>query len=197
MSSHLKIVISSKDNPVSPAIINSMYRLRHEAFGKRLQWEVTEKDGMEFDRFDNEDVHYLLATMDDGNVKGCWRFLPTNGPNMLKDVFPQLLGGEHMPSDENVWEISRFAIDHRTTKRTVRGMVNYMTLEMIRAGIEFGRNRGVKAFVFVTTVAVERMLKQLGIQTRRMGGGQAVMIGKVKTVALWLDIDEELSRAIH
>ena len=197
MSGAFKIFITNKTDPVSPAIMNSMYRLRHEAFAKRLNWKVTEQDGMEFDRFDREDPHYLLATMDDGNVKGCWRFLPTNGPYMLRDVFPELLCGEELPSDRNIWEISRFAIDHKTTKRTVRGMVGFMTLEMIRAGIEFGRKNDVKAFVFVTSVAVERMLYQLGICSRRMGGGQSTMIGKVESVALWIDINDELIRAIH
>lgn len=198
MNSDLKVLISNTENPVHPGLMNSMFRLRHETFGERLKWEVSSENGLEMDRFDKEDSCYVMATVDGGNVLGCWRFLPTTGDYMLKDVFPELAKGEEIPVDESVWEISRFAIDYKSSsRRTRRGVVGHVTMEIIRNGIEFGRKNNVKAFVFVTTVAFERVLKTLGIKARRFGNGESTMIGNVDSVALWLDLDEELNRAVH
>ena len=55
----------------------------------------------------------LLSLADEGEedeVLGCWRLLPTTGPNMLKDTFPQLLHGHPAPHQTDVWELSRFAV---------------------------------------------------------------------------------------
>ena len=32
-----------------------------------------------------------------GTLRGCWRLLPTEGPYMLKDSFPELLHGAEAP----------------------------------------------------------------------------------------------------
>ena len=87
-----------------------MYQLRHEVFHDRLGWEVTTDNGMEHDEFDHADPVYVLAKGDEDEVLGCWRLLPTIGPNMLRDTFPQLLHGQQAPQQTDVWELSRFAV---------------------------------------------------------------------------------------
>ena len=87
-----------------------MYQLRHEVFHDRLGWEVTTDNGMEHDEFDHADPVYVLAKGDEDEVLGCWRLLPTTGPNMLRDTFPQLLHGQRAPQQADVWELSRFAV---------------------------------------------------------------------------------------
>ena len=44
-------------------------------------------------------------------IIGGWRLRPTTLPYMMKDVFPQLLGGTPAPVRPDIWEISRFAVD--------------------------------------------------------------------------------------
>lgn len=192
-------IVVAKEHEIgkSAEILQSMYQLRHETFHGRLQWEVVSNDGLEIDLFDMNDPYYLLALENETQVKGCWRFLPTTEAYMLSDTFPVLLRGEAAPRSAEIWEISRFAVCNKSPKRTARGMMSYLTLEMLRAGLEFGKKNGIESYVFVTTVAIERLLKQIGINVRRFGDQQSVTIGNVDSVALWLDIDDDLENALY
>lgn len=88
-----------------------MFRLRYEVFHERLGWKVNTHDRMEIDQFDElERAHYILARSPQQGVDACWRILPTLGPNMLRDVFPELLHGQPAPAAADVWELSRFAL---------------------------------------------------------------------------------------
>src|SRR5512133_3935759 len=89
-----------------------MFRLRYETFRVRLGWDVeTTDDGLEIDQFDGDNSSYILARSPEDEIDACWRLLPTLGPNMLRDVFPQLLHGLPVPAAADVWELSRFAIN--------------------------------------------------------------------------------------
>ena len=93
------------------ADINEMYRLRARVFHGRLGWDLPTIAGMEIDGYDALGPHYMLIHADDGQLRGCWRLMPTEGPNMLKDTFPQLLHGAQAPVGRDIWELSRFAIE--------------------------------------------------------------------------------------
>ena len=99
-------------NPEAPEpdVLQEVYRLRDAVFRERLAWDVASQDGCERDRYDDFCPVYLIANDDDGRVEGCWRLLPTTGPYMLRDVFPELLDGHPPPAAADVWEISRFAV---------------------------------------------------------------------------------------
>ena len=84
-----------------------MFRFRHRVFHERLGWEVESRNGLEMDRFDALDPVYMVSENIRKEIDGSWRLLPTTGPYMLKDTFPQLLRGEAAPRDPAVWEISR------------------------------------------------------------------------------------------
>ena len=90
------------------ASLDGMFRLRDEVFHKRLGWDVLSQGGLERDKFDDMDPVYLIARANERRVDGCTRLLPTTGPYMLSDVFPQLLQGEDAPQDAFTWELSRF-----------------------------------------------------------------------------------------
>ena len=75
-----------------------MHTLRAKVFRGRLGWEVPVLSGMEIDGYDALEPRYMQ--MREGEtLRGCWRLLPTEGPYMLKDSFPQLLDGQEAPSD--------------------------------------------------------------------------------------------------
>ena len=90
--------------------INEMYRLRARVFKDRMGWDVPTIAGMEIDGYDALGPHYMLIK-GGGAVCGCWRLMPTEGPNMLRDTFPQLLHGDAAPTGRHIWELSRFAIE--------------------------------------------------------------------------------------
>src|SRR5688572_9071670 len=99
----------------------AMFRLRYRVFHERLGWDVRAHDGLEIDDYDDLASHYLLA-LDDGAVVGGWRLRPTTRPYMLAEVFPQLLGGQAAPRRDDIWEISRFAVDTEGDRHTRFGL---------------------------------------------------------------------------
>jgi acyl homoserine lactone synthase len=91
--------------------LGEMFRLRARVFSGRLGWDVSVVDGIERDQYDDLEPVYILQRDRDERVCGCVRLLPTTGPTMLRDMFPQLLRDAPMPWGPRVWETSRFAID--------------------------------------------------------------------------------------
>ena len=71
--------------------LKKMYILRHTVFHDRLGWDVLSDRGMEHDFFDVLNPIYVLVKGAGDEIQGCSRLLPTMGPYMLKDVFPQLV----------------------------------------------------------------------------------------------------------
>ena len=160
-----------------------MHILRAKVFRGRLGWEVPVLSGMEIDGYDALEPRYML--MRDGEtLRGCWRLLPTEGPYMLKDSFPQLLDGQEAPSDPHIWELSRFAIE---TEGAGSYGFSEMTMESIEAIIRHAHERGLSRYVTVTTTAIERMLRRAGVVTTRIGAPQAV--GIETAVALYVEIE--------
>lgn len=170
----------------------SMFNLRHETFKVRLNWEVQSDGELEIDEFDDMDVHYLIATEDGKRVDGSWRLLPTTGHYMLEDIFPELARGEEIPKDLNVWEISRFQLRKNCSAKG-RGYMNLTSLQLMQKSYEFAREHNIHRYVFVTSTAVERMLKRLNLTIRRMGDGESTRIGEVDCVALWMEVDDKLA----
>lgn len=168
-----------------------MYRLRAKVFKERMKWDVPVLGGMEIDGYDALDPHYLLIKESNNKVRGCWRLMPTEGPYMLRDTFPQLLNGLVAPSDARVWELSRFAMDTDGSKGFG---FNDIALESMRSLFLFGKRKGIDLYVTVTTVAIERMMRRAGIVIERFG--PPIQIGVEKTVALAIFNSEETREAL-
>jgi acyl homoserine lactone synthase len=173
--------------------LDKMFRLRFRMFRERLGWDVSSTDGREHDSFDALQPLYVLAK-EGGAVVGCWRMLPTTGPNMLRDTFPELLAGMPAPADERIWELSRFAVDTSNAAHASGFGLSTVPIVMMRDAVIYARSQGVEVFVTVTTVAIERLLRQIGLKPRRLG---AVMtIGVERTVALAFDTDSSTELAL-
>lgn len=174
------------DGYLNDQAVVGMYRLRHAVFHDRLGWDVTSDNGMEYDKFDKCNPVYILVRGDDNEIGGCWRLLPTTGPNMLRDVFPQLLHGKPIPAHTDVWELSRFALDTRENRNTNFGLSG-IPLRMIQMAFQFARENSITRYVSVTSVAIERMFRKAGIHVTRLG--EPIKIGRVLTVACAMEID--------
>ena len=179
-----------------PITLRTMFAFRHRIFHDRLGWDVTSDRGLEHDAFDRLDPVYLLARDDHQRVEGCWRILPTTGPYMLRDTFPQLLGGHSAPQAPDIWELSRFAVEPGDGSSS-QAQLNSVALDMMRRAYAFAVENGIRQYVTVTSVALERLMKAGGIPMLRFGEGKAQRIGKVLTVACWIPIDEALNQALY
>jgi len=193
-----KILLGGGDSPrFGQSVLLDMFAFRHEVFYRKLGWEVQTRYQLEYDEFDDMDPVYMVAEDDGGEIEGCWRLLPTVGPYMLRDTFPQLLRGESAPGDSHVWELSRFAVATCEDAAVKQAPLNDVTLEMIRKVYDFAVSHGIREYVTVTSVALERLLKRTGLPIRRFGDGKAQKVGKVLTVACHVDIDDQFRDVVY
>ena len=188
------IIDRAGQGQLNAALLDSMFRLRHHVFHDRLGWQVRSEGGREHDWHDLFGPYYLVARDGSGgkDAVGCWRMLPTTGPNMLRDVFPQLLDGAPAPVGARIWEISRFAV---AAGHSGSGCgFSELPAEMLRAMLRFGVAQGFESIVGVTSAAIERMLWRLGFTVERLGRPQR--IGKVMSLAFRLHLDESTQLAV-
>ena len=167
--------------------LTDMFRLRHAVFHDRLEWDVNSDNGMEYDEYDEAGPVYVLAKGNDDAVEGCWRILPTTGPYMLRDVFPELLAGQPAPESPEVCEISRVAVITKKHKDVGFGF-SQTPVRMIQESVRYAHAAGITRYLVVTSLAVERMLRKVGLNMQRLG--PPVKIGKVLTVANNIEMDE-------
>lgn len=171
----------------STQALEGMFRLRHEVFKERLNWDVGSIAGRERDVFDDLDPVYIVCE-EEGEVLGSWRLLPTTGPYMLKNVFPELLHGTPAPEAENVWEISRFAVSKRVTGNESLGTVKSVTNTLLDELFKFASRRNIERIVAVSDIRFERILKRAGLLTQRYG--PPLQIGVTKAVSGYADVTE-------
>jgi acyl-homoserine lactone synthase len=85
------------------------FRLRHQVFVEEMGWtELTKPDGREIDQFDNKHAVHMLY-IEQGQVFGYQRLLPSTRPHLLSEVMPQLCEVER-PIGAHIWEISRHCV---------------------------------------------------------------------------------------
>ncbi len=166
-----------------PEDIDAMFRSRAETFYERLGWDVVVESGYEKDRFDEFDPLYLVSVdPDSGEYWGSLRLLKTTGPNMLRDVFPQLLGGHEPICDPGTWESSRIsvAIRDNTSERT-KAWLNYALCELLLGVGEVAVAAGLTRIVSVFDARMLRILRTAGCEPRIIGTPQRV--GKAMSYA--------------
>ncbi len=173
-----------------PHQVDAMHRLRARVFAERLAWSVTVENGWEVDQFDKLDPLYLVSENADGKIRGTVRLLPTTGPNMLSDVFSQLLPPNQSVRSPRIWESSRFSVDHEALAERSDKLVNRTTAELLCGMTEVGMRAGLDFIVSVVDVHMERVLKRANCHCERLG--EPKKIGKVTTIAGLWEIGDEL-----
>lgn len=181
------ILARQGDGRLNDRITTGMYRLRHTVFHDRLGWDVTSDNGMEYDEFDKIKPVYILVRGDSNEIEGCWRMLPTMGPNMLRDVFPQLLYGQPAPQEPDVWEVSRFAVACNNVEVGGFGF-SEVPMRIMQTSVRFAQQNGIKRYVAVISAALERLSRKAGVNISRFG--PPIKIGNVSTVACTIEIDD-------
>jgi acyl homoserine lactone synthase len=179
-----------------PREMDAMFRNRAEIFGERLGWEVVVKDGCERDRFDDLDPLYLVS-VDPVSERywGSLRLLQTTGPNMLRDVFPQLLEGEAVES-ATIWESSRIcAVAAPGQPERMKNGVGYVLSELIAGIGEVALLAGLTQIVSVFDARILRVLKAVGCEPEVIGRPQR--IGDVMAYAALFEPDPKRLEAFR
>lgn len=191
----MKVIVRSRAALLhDPELTMGMHRLRGRVFKERLDWDVSVSNGLEIDQYDSFKPTYLLV-LEQTDVVGCVRLLPTIGRNMLADTFPDLLDGNPAPKATTIWESSRFCVDTRTVAATAENGLSNATFLLFAAMLEWGQQRDLQAIATVTDLRMERILRRAGWYLDRLGMPR--QIGSTKAVAGLLPITDEALAAIR
>lgn len=189
------VIGKAGDRDITPNLMEQMFRLRYDVFHEKLGWQVDGTDQQERDDFDYLNPIYMIAG-DQRQAQGCWRLLPTTGPNMLANTFTQLLRGEKTPIAESVWELSRFAVTSASRRYKGQIYLSDLTYAMIDQLITFADSNSIDQYVTVTSVSVERLMKRCNIPMIRFGDGESTMVGSVESVACWIPVNQQFRNAL-
>lgn len=149
-------------------LLFDMHRMRKRVFKDRMGWDVQiTKGGLEVDQFDIPEAVYLLSVNSAGRVIGNWRLLPTTGPTMIRDVWPQFLDSLPMPFSPTVWEASRFAVDS-PDGQSQEGLaeVNQATQELFCGVVEICLLTGIREIYSLYDMRMARLLKRVNCRPR-------------------------------
>jgi acyl homoserine lactone synthase len=172
----------------------AMHQMRADIFQGRLGWDVHVSDGLEVDQFDNENPLYLLSIDESGTLLGSLRLLPTTGPNMLEDVFNDLLGDHGSVRSSLIWEASRFCVATNIAQERTAKQLRRVTSELLAGLCEVGKLAGLQSIVAVHDARFKRVLRQAGWPEEVIG--KPKMMGVVKAYAGLFPIADEIHDAI-
>ncbi|BAI74120.1 acyl-homoserine-lactone synthase (plasmid) [Azospirillum sp. B510] len=162
-------VFSGSDRTRHAELCRQMYRLRAQLFLNRRKWSVKVRDGEEIDCFDLQDPVYVCVTDPDQRLIGSLRLLPTMGPHMLSDVFPEVMGDARPIRRADTWESSRFCVDTQAARAFHPDGINEVTRALLGGLFGSARALGLQSIVSVYDIFVERILQRAGCRFTRLG----------------------------
>lgn len=129
--------ITGTADALPPGMLFEMAHYRHRVFVQGLGWTLSASQRIELDEFDRRDTQYMIALDSHRRIVGTARLLSTEQPYLLKDVFPQLLGGARFPRSPQIWELSRFAaVDLESTRLDpYRALASPLALQVLEAAM--------------------------------------------------------------
>ncbi len=143
-----------------------MHRVRTKIFRDRMGWSVDVNEmELEIDDYDLPDTIYILAFNSAGDVVGTWRFLTTDQPSMIRNIWPQYLKSLPIPEAASICETSRFGVyagDEATPER--QGHINQATAEMIVALIDVCIKCGITDMFTLYNIKIKRLLERIGFK---------------------------------
>jgi acyl homoserine lactone synthase len=183
-------LVSGSHRADFPREIAQMHEIRKRTFYDRLHWQVKTLRSWEIDEFDALNPLYLLSMDEQSNVRGSVRLLPTTGPNMLADVFPQLLPDGTRVESSTVWESSRFSVDQEAASERSENLLNRTTGELLIGIVEIGLMAGLTEVVSVYDAMFARILKRANCAAELIG--KPTRLGEIMGYAALFEISERM-----
>jgi acyl homoserine lactone synthase len=181
-------VISGASSHLPEGLYPRLAHYRYQVFVERLGWQLPVQNQAETDRFDSSDSVYVVAEEPDGEISGCARLLPTNGPYLLSAEFPEVLNGAPPPCDPTIWELSRFCAVHlsRRSATSLADFPNSAAALLMREAMACAAAHGARRLITVTALAMERLIRRLGIHSHRMGPPH--IVGGEPIYGCWIEL---------
>jgi acyl-homoserine lactone synthase len=106
---HIHVITRENRHLYQRELLDS-HRLRHACYIVERKWAgLQDRDGLEFDQFDDDSTIYLLS-IDNGRVIGGSRMYPTTRPHVLSSICPQLANVKGVPAGPDIWEWTRLFV---------------------------------------------------------------------------------------
>jgi len=189
------IALSQRQFGLNLDLLGAMFRLRRRVFKDRLDRTVSVSGDLELDVYDALNPTYLVMVPSKREVVGCVRLLPTTGPTMLADTFPQLLAGETPPRSRRILESSRFCVDANLAVDAAGNGLNRATVILFAAMIESLGLLDADSIVTVTDTRMERILRRARWPLERLAPPQR--IGETMALAGFLHGSHETLASMY
>jgi len=189
------IALSQRQFGQNIDLLAAMFRLRRRVFKGRLDWTVSVSGDLELDVYDALNPTYLVMVSGNRQVVGCVRLLPTTGPTMLADTFPELLNGRASPRNIRILESSRFCVDTALAAEAAANGLSRATLVLFAAMIESLIALDADSIVTVTDTRMERILRRAGWPLERIAPPQR--IGETMALAGYLHGSREVLASMY
>ena len=169
--------------PGQHAVVDAMLRLRKRVFSDTLGWHLMiDEEGREIDQFDDEHSEYT-AMISGGRIMAYGRLRSTDRPSLLFDVYSHLIDAwRPAPRGPDVWEGTRLG----TSPDVPPAERNRWLARIVSEAMERKRHEGARYFCSVSDPGMEKVLRRLGLDLRRLG---EVRIDDKGIAALGLSID--------
>jgi acyl homoserine lactone synthase len=154
-------IFSEQDNP---GLAREVFTFRKCRFVDDLGWALDVVGVEERDEFDTAAAVHCALMCNDVLV-GAFRAIRCDEAYLSSLVFPQLASTRDYPTRQDCWEISRFGVRAGSGRHA---SVLYGVM------LQFGWVRQARALVAVADLGHERLLRKLGIRTRRYGPPQII-----------------------
>ena len=174
----------------SDAALRAMFSARKRVFVDMLRWNVPVlADAYELDQFDTPEASYVVLTDGDSAHRASARLLRTDGPHILRDLFPMLCAGP-VPQRPDYREITRFCIEPTLPRCDRRKARNQLVSALVDSALE----TGLSGYTAVAGPSWYRQIANFGWNCRPLGEEQ--IIGPETLIALQIDIAADTPTAL-
>jgi acyl homoserine lactone synthase len=174
-----------------------MHRVRTKIFRDRMGWDVDVNEmELEVDDYDLPETVYVLHLDQDNRVTGTWRFLTTDQPSMIRNIWPHYTQSLPVPTSPFMCETSRFGVHSETENRSERQkQVNLATAEMLVALIDTCILCGITDMYTLYNVKIKRLLERIGFKPAQVS--EVIDLEGEPTVTARFLMTQALSNAIR
>lgn len=102
-------LIHARNRHLYHSALSAMHAQRRDHFIGERGWPLQERDGGEYDEYDDADAAYLVAFAGEGEVAVSVRFRTTSNTSLIADLFPHLIAPTEAPvKGPGMYEATRY-----------------------------------------------------------------------------------------
>lgn len=177
-------VVTARNKNLYERQLDHYFDWRYRIYTLNKQWMPENEARREVDQFDHEGAVYLLGFRGDAFVAGA-RLMPSSGPTLLRDVFPELAAERGLPNRSDWADWTRMFTVPEARERGYGGVTGAMTC----AVMEYCLNEGVEWVGGVQETYWLPRWEDFGWEVRVLGLPRT--IDGTSVVAAFMRVDEE------